>query len=575
MKYWTIIITLLCASLVQAKMYQWVDDKGRTHFSDKPPTALLEKPPVTNTPARVPKKSTSHRSGKNANQYSERFRQKPSSNLASKSVNRSAGNSTNSPLVIQKVRTLLQQKNYQELNDLLKLAQITAVKDVSTEENLIDLYQSFGLTTKAFGQSLNEWVNAYPASYQPFLARAYYYQTMGWDVRGTKWGSETSDEQKTTMDSYFSKARADIEKALNRNSASLMAYILLIQDTYATSDFKALDSAYEKGLKISPASYELRRRYIRRLRPRWGGSLEKMIAVVVESEALIAKNSELLNLASWILEEVAESQYNNGNYTLARETLAEGLSKIKTASVQNGFANVKTDHYIFYKQGRAEMQLDNYQAALNFFDLAIEGNQNRADYYYERSKAQESLKNYAKSTSDLMIALGINPSTKKYQTFKKRLIHNLNVESYNAKHNVKLTQALRFVNLAIQLDPNNIKSLRRRSYVYIAKRQIRQAKQDMDKAIELDPTDYDSYKGMDDVLLQQRRFKDIAAYWGKYIALKPDDSRAFFERAGTHYHMKRIDLAVKDARQAVKLGHPNAAEELRYYKAVLIGKTKP
>jgi tetratricopeptide (TPR) repeat protein len=145
-------------------------------------------------------------------------------------------------------------------------------------------------------------------------------------------------------------------------------------------------------------------------------------------------------------------------------------------------------------------------------------------------------------------------------------------DSYKAERNVKLTEALRLVNFSLQLNPYHIKSLRRRSYVYVAKRQIRQAKQDMDTAIELDPSDYDSYKGMDDVLLMERRFEEIAAYWGKYIALKPNDSRAFFERAGTYYHMKRIDLAVKDAQHAVKLGHPNAAEELRHYKAVMVGK---
>ena len=93
----------------------------------------------------------------------------------------------------------------------------------------------------------------------------------------------------------------------------------------------------------------------------------------------------------------------------------------------------------------------------------------------------------------------------------------------------------------------------------------------MDKAIELDLSDYDSYKGMDDVLLMERRFEEVATYWGQYIALKPNDSRAFFERAGTYYHMKRIDLAVKDARRAVTLGHPNAAESLDYYERLLIG----
>jgi tetratricopeptide (TPR) repeat protein len=556
MKYWIFVITLLCTALVQAKMYQWVDDKGRTHFSDKPPASILEKPSATKTTAHVPTKSKSNNSGKGSGRSS-------SSPL---------NNSGNQPLLILEMRNLLEQKKYQELNSLLELARISALEDVGTEEHLINLYQSFGLTTEAFGKSLNEWVNAYPASYQPFLARAHYFQTMGWYARGAKWGSETSDEQKSAMKSYFSRAEADVNKALNRNPSSLMAYLLLMQGTYVKSGFNELDSAFEKGLKLSPASYKLRQRYIRCQRPRWGGSLEKMIEVVVESEALIDKNPELINLSSWILEDIFSNQYRNGNYTLAKKTLGEGLSKINNAAIQNGYSDVKTDHFILYKQGRVERQLDNYEAALDFFNLAIEGNENGADYYYERSKVQLSLDNYAASTSDLLIALTIDPTDKSYLTFRKRLINNLNYASYEAKSNVKLTKALQLVNFSLQLNPYDIKSLRRRSYVYIAKRQIRQAKQDMDKAMELDRSDYDSYKGMDDVLLMERRFEEIAAYWGKYIALKPNDSRAFFERAGTYYHMKRIDLAVKDAKHAVKLGHPNGEESLRHYKAVLIGK---
>ena len=134
-------------------------------------------------------------------------------------------------------------------------------------------------------------------------------------------------------------------------------------------------------------------------------SFEKMIEVVVESEALTDENPELINLSSWILEDIFSNQYRNGNYSLAKKTLGEGLTRINNAAIQNGYSEIKTDHFILYKQGRVEMQLDNYSAALKYFDLALEGNENGADYYYERSKTQQSLKNYSKSTSDLVIAL--------------------------------------------------------------------------------------------------------------------------------------------------------------------------
>jgi hypothetical protein len=79
------------------------------------------------------------------------------------------------------------------------------------------------------------------------------------------------------------------------------------------------------------------------------------------------------------------------------------------------------------------MQLDNYSAALKYIDLATEDNQNGAGYY-ERSKAQLSLDNHGESTSDLLIALTIDPTGKSYITFRNRLINNLNYASYEAKN---------------------------------------------------------------------------------------------------------------------------------------------
>lgn len=70
MKYWIFVITLLCTALVQAKMYQWVDDKGRTHFSDKPPASILEKPSATKTTAHVPTKSKSNNISKGSGRSS-------------------------------------------------------------------------------------------------------------------------------------------------------------------------------------------------------------------------------------------------------------------------------------------------------------------------------------------------------------------------------------------------------------------------------------------------------------------------------------------------------------------------
>lgn len=553
MKYWFLIVAL-AASMAQAKMYQWVDENGRTHFSDKPPTSILEQESVYQKPS--------------VNNLSKNVIQPKKTRISS--VKSSMSDSANTTLVVFKMRGLLQQKKYAELNRILESARVSALKNLSTEQTLVNLYHSFGLANKEYVQLLNGWVNAYPASYQPFLARAHYYQTMGWEERGGKWGSETSNKQKSTMKSYFAKARADVTKALNRNPSSLMAYVLLIQDSYVQSDFKVVDKDYKQGLRLSPASYVLRRGYIRCLRPRWGGSLESMLLVVKDTEKYIDKNHQLINLASWVLEDVASAQYTRNAYTAAKDTLDDGLLKIKKLAEQYGYLDIKPDDYLWYKQGEAHKALDNYDESLKYFGLAIEGNANVGDYYLERAKTYSNMKNYVESSHDLMMALKIQPQDKQYHSFKERLIVRLRYRSYEEKEALDYVQSLHYVNLALELDPNDINSLRRRAYVYLAKRQVRQAKQDIDKAIELDPTDYESYKDMDNVLLLEHRFSEIAEYWKKYIAIKPNDSRAYFERAGTYYHMKRIDLAVKDAQKAIDLGHPNAAESLSYYKNEMI-----
>jgi tetratricopeptide (TPR) repeat protein len=538
-------------------MYQWVDENGRTHFSDKPPAAILEKEAAHQSSA---KKSSSNISSPSRN----------SNRAASPSANVSRSTSDNETLVVFKIRNLLQQKKYSELNRILESARVSALKDLSTEESLLHLYQSFGLAKKEYVQLLNGWVNAYPASYQPFLARALYFQKMGWKVRGGKWGSETSDNQKKSLKSYLAKANADIKKALNRNPSSLIAYVLLIQNSYGQSGFKEVDKDFKQGLKLSPASYILRRGYIYRQRPRWGGSLERMLAVIKKSESYIDENNKLINLASWLLEDVASLQAGRNAYTAAKATLDNGLMEIKRAASQNGYLDINPDSYILYKQGKVHKALENYDQALGYFDLAIKGDANVGDYYFERAKTYNNMKEHVKSAKDLKIALEIQPQDESYISFKERLIARLSYRSYEEKEALKYVESLRYVNLALELDPASINALRRRSYVYLAKRQVRLAKQDMDKAIELDLADYESYKGMDNVLLLERRFAEIAEYWKQYIAIKPSDSRAYFERAGTYYHMKRMDLAVKDAQKAVDLGHPNAKEGLLRYKAELI-----
>lgn len=545
MHYFFLALAIFCSALAQAKVYQWVDESGRTHFSDKPPAALLEKKPPPPVPSSI--KS-------NTNTV-----------LNSALAHKKEKASTKQPLILQ-IRQLLEEQKYSKLNAILEAARATALTDLSKEADLVTLYRAFNINSKQYAEKFNSWVNAYPASYQPFLARAKYFQTMGWMARGHKWGSETSDEQRTEMNTYFSKAQEDIQKALRRNPKSIVAYLIWIDISNATADLAESEIILRDGLKVSPASYEIRRSYIRRLRPRWGGSIEKMVEFSAESLQVVDKNPQLLSLPAWILEDIASSLVRNKNYTLAISTLDEGFLKLKNAASSEGYYQIEFDPYLINMQGYTHYRSENYAEALKYLNIAISQNENIDDFYYHRSKVNSALKNYLTSANDHLIALSINPYSEKYISHKNYLVARLTYQAYEARKNLRYPKALQLLNMALTLDPYKDSTLRSRAYLYIKKNQIKQAKQDVDRAIELMPLEYDNYKAMDDVLLQQRRFKEITQYWDKYIELQPKDSRAFFERSGTYYHLKRLDLAMKDAKIAAALGHPNAEALYQSYQ---------
>lgn len=553
MRYLLLFLAIFSTTIVQAKMYKWVDENGRMQFSDKPPTVLPKEALIIDAP--TDSNSSINRSiSQKSRSASEPANQSSSS---PKNFSQTSGLSSNLPSVLY-IQQLLEDKQYQLLNSTLEAARIDALSDLTKEQHLMNLYLAFEIHNESYLDKLNSWVNAYPASYQPFLARAIFQKTRGWTARGKRWASETSEDQRSKMNEFLVKSRTDVEKALRRNPNSIIAYVVLIDLSHVTLDLSESEKIFEEGLKVSPASYLLRKYYIRRLRPRWGGSYQAMLALTEESLLKAKTNPKLVNLSGWILEDMALSQISNGNYSLAIKTLDEGLEALKNSVLTMDGSPIEIDHFLIYSQANAHYRAKNYAEALRYIDIAINQNNNIDHYYNLRSKINFSLKDYIASANDLEIALRISPFDKNFIYQRDRVVTGLVYEGYESKEMLDYPKSLQFYNAALSLKPNDDSVLRRRAYLYIKKSQIRQAKQDVDRAIEIAPLEYDNYKAMDDVLLHQRRFAEIVQYWDKYIELKPSDSRAFYERSGTYFHLKRLDLAMKDAKQASALGHPNA-----------------
>ena len=199
------LLIISVTNVATAEMYKWVDENGNISFSDRPQPGLK-----SNVIQLSPKPLTKPKSIQHPNVVKgTTVNKKPSTREKKADVG-----AEHEPITL-KVRNLLFRRRYDELNSLLKSYEKAAEENVEKEEDLFTAYFVFYVGDEGYGLMLNEWVKATPDAYQPYMARAEFYSMMGWDARGTKWASETTNEQINRMNSFFTKASQDMELVLN------------------------------------------------------------------------------------------------------------------------------------------------------------------------------------------------------------------------------------------------------------------------------------------------------------------------------------------------------------------------
>lgn len=159
-------------------------------------------------------------------------------------------------------------------------------------------------------------------------------------------------------------------------------------------------------------------------------------------------------------------------------------------------------HHWYAMRGRAYSREGQFANAFRDFDQAIAAHPGKGDYYYRRAASY----------------LMIDDAAERQQA---------------------LTRYQRFNNHA-GFDYSN------------------PALADVQRAISHDPGEYNYYKLVDHLLSHQQNWPQLIEYWNQYIARNPTDSRAYFERGGTHYHSGNQEQALSDLRRAIDLGHVEA-----------------
>lgn len=178
---------------------------------------------------------------------------------------------------------LLRSRQFQQLESHYNILQKRYEQDHTLNDwQLLVQYQPFYDTTPENEALLTEWIFQFPDSYAARLARGIYYRKVGEQNRGCKWINETPAENIAQLSKYLDLATDDLLLSRSLAKKPIVSIVHLLNVTKHRDGDMGNRYWLDEANRIDPLNYGARRRYMRTLTPRWGGSYEEMYEFLQE-----------------------------------------------------------------------------------------------------------------------------------------------------------------------------------------------------------------------------------------------------------------------------------------------------
>jgi tetratricopeptide (TPR) repeat protein len=393
----------------------------------------------------------------------------------------------------------------------------------------------------------NSWVSGFPGSYVPLLARAVFFEHLGWESRGYAWARETSEEQLDGMSNYFERSERDIREALALKPNLMVAYCLLMRMGRANGDHRLEQIALRKAIDLCPYSLAPRAQYMVYLTPRWGGNHYAMDRFAQDAEKYVGVNPRLAALRGYISWDKGRSLEAEGNLVGALQLYTEALHCGPGLSffIQRG--------RLFRKLKRYDDALADIRAGLDVDRFDTELLKNLVEVECEMGADHEALQT-------LSLLIRIDPNGSDAASAKSWSAGNLVVQAFKLYKGKDYEAALAMYNRAMMYNPEHAETFYYRASTHLALGRYNESLSDARRAIELDPHNLNFARYVDYVLVQQRRWDEIISMWNRFIELEPVNAAAYLERCGASFHKGDLQAALRDAEMACKLGNREGCE---------------
>lgn len=253
--------------------------------------------------------------------------------------------------------TLLHHQNYDKLNKILLKRDAAYEADITQEIDFSLAVEAFANADPEHEALLTEWIARFPESHIPYLVRGVYYSHLGYTWRGTEASSKTSRKQFAKMASYHDNAYRDLEKSIQLKPTTI-AYSTLIDLSSSSRGGKSREDVLIDGLALEPASYAIRKSYLFKLMPRWGGSYEQIDAFLEDTRLYVETNPALNPLLGFKDYVMGYNVQSSGRFEEALEHYTQAL-------------NFGEKEWVLKQRGTTYLQLKDYESALKDLDRAI------------------------------------------------------------------------------------------------------------------------------------------------------------------------------------------------------------
>jgi tetratricopeptide (TPR) repeat protein len=446
---------------------------------------------------------------------------------------------------------LFQHRLYPSLNSKLEECQSAYDQDYEEEDNVFDAFAVFHHADPSYEPIFNEWVQKFPSSYVPFMARAEYYSACGWKSRGGAWANQTSEKQFDEMKRYFVLAMQDIADAIKINPQLDVGYEMMISIGSAVSNEELKENSLAEALKHHPYAHRVRKQYLYSLTPRWGGSYNKMEKFVDEAERSSMYNPRLKMLRAAIPADKGSIAAIEGNYDDAVKFYTEALK----------YANQASSYAL---RGMNQERLLDNRRALADYEQALALDPNNPEYLRYKAGVLYKLNRLSDAQAVIELAERLDPNDEWIQKKKKYLksdgvqAYDHSKKGYDLLKNGEYKEAIQELTEAIRLNPDGYVSYYNRGISYLQLGNENEALQDFHHVIERKRDYIDAYDKICWINFRKGRYDEALEATNEVLKLKPNNAEAVFNRAMIYAKKNWTGEAMRDARQACDMGYQKA-----------------